>query len=135
MRINKFREFSIFDNLMVNQICDEMASALAISEEYPSNFVLTGAAAYALQRELVRPLENIIFRVMNQNDYFILLEYLDRISTHELMKYGNRTYFKFPAGAIEVYFMIMFDQFYESVSLDYNGIKIESVDYIKPELL
>ncbi len=134
--VNKFREYSVFDNLMINQLCDELATVLVSEDEdFPHRLMLTGGAAYALQREPLRDLENIIFRVTHEADYFILLDYLDRISTKEMIKYGNRTYFKFSAGSVEVFFMIMYDAGYETVKVTYNGINLESVDFINPELL
>lgn len=134
MIINLFREHQIFDNLIANQLCDELASSLSAEGEYPTDFLLTGAAGYGLQQEYGSPLENIVFRVTSQDRYFLLLEYLDRISSRELMKYGNRTYFKFPAGSVEICFMIMFDEGFETSSLEYQGIRVENYNFINPEL-
>jgi|SRR5690606_39837141 len=136
MTSNLFREAQIFDNLIANQLCDELVSALLPEDgTYPYGFLLTGAAAYALQQEYSEPLKNIIFRVTNPEDYIKLLDYIDRISAKELTKYGNRTYFKFPAGVVEICFMIMYDEGYETSSLEYAGIRLEHIDNIKPELL
>lgn len=134
MIINLFREYAIFDNLIANQLCDELASALSAEGEYPLDFLLTGAAGYGLQREYERPLENIVFRITSQDRYFKLLEYLDRISTREMVKYANRTYFKFPSGAVDICFMIMYDEGFETSSLEYQGIRIENQTFINPEL-
>jgi len=135
MIINLFREFAIFDNLIANQLCDELASALAPEDgTYPNDFLLSGAAAVGLQLEYNHLLENIVFRITNQEHYFKLLDYLDRISTREMVKYANRTYFKFPSGAIEICFMIMFDEGFETSSLEYQGIRLENHNFINPEL-
>lgn len=134
MKINLFRENQIFDNLIANQLCDELASALSAEGEYPFDFLLTGAAAYGLQLEYGNPLQNIVFRITSQDRYFKLLEYLDRISTREMVKYANRTYFKFPSGSIELCFMIMYDEGFETSSLEYQGIRIEKYNFINPEL-
>lgn len=134
MIINLFREHQIFDNLIANQLCDELASALSAEGEYPSDFLLSGAAGYGLQLEYARALENIVFRVTSQDRYFKLLEYLDRISTREMVKYANRTYFKFPSGAVDICFMIMHDEAFETSSLEYQGIRIENYNFINPEL-
>lgn len=134
MLLNYFREYSIFDNLIANQLCDELATVLTIEGEYPSTFLLSGGASYALQQEYTTPLENIVFRVTNQEHYFKLLDYLDRISTKEMIKYGNRTYFKFPSGSIEICFMLMFDESFETSYIEYNNIKIEHYSFINSEL-
>lgn len=134
MIINLFREHQIFDNLIANQLCDELASALSAEGEYPLDFLLSGGAAYGLQQEYSQPLENIVFRITSQDRYIKLLEYLDRISTREMVKYANRTYFKFPSGAIDICFMIMFDDGYETSFLEYQGIIIEHYNFINPEL-
>lgn len=133
MIINLFREHAIFDNLIANQLCDELASALS-TEGYPVDFLLTGAAGYGMQREYTAPLKNIVFRITNQESYFKLLDYLDRISTREMVKYANRTYFKFPSGSIDICFMIMFDEGFETSSLEYQGIRVENYTFINPEL-
>ena len=133
--INKFREYAIFDNLIANQLCDELVSVLAPSEsEYPTNILLTGAAAYALQTEYNNEVHNIVFKVIENEPYVRLINYLDRISAKELTRYANRTYFKFQAGNIELCFMIMFETT-ETSSVDYNGIKLEAITFINPELL
>lgn len=135
MIINLFREFAIFDNLIANQLCDELASALAPEDgAYPNDFLLSGAAGYGLQQEYDQPLQNIVFRITTQDRYFKLLEYLDRISTREMVKYANRTYFRFPSGSIEICFMIMYDESFETTSLEYQGIRIENYNFINPEL-
>lgn len=132
--INLFRQHQIFDNLVANQLCDELATAVAPTENYPQNFILSGAAAYALQQEYTQPLQNIIFRAITEETYFRILNYLDRISTKEMVKYANRVSFKFPAGAIEICFMIMYDAGFETSSLEYQGIIIENHNFINPEL-
>lgn len=135
--INVFRETALFDNLIANQLCDELVSVVTPEDESLPlpNILLTGAAAYALQTEHTEPIENIIFRLANNEDYLKLLNYLDQISTRELIKYANRTYFKFPAGSIELCVMLMFDEDREISYADYNGIKIESLEHINPEIL
>lgn len=131
--ISLFREHQIFDNLIANQLCDELANALSDEGEFPIHFLLSGAAAYALQTEYTEPLKNIIFHVTTADKYEMLLNYLDKISARELIKYANRTYFKFPAGAIEICFMIMYDSEHDGSFEVYNGINIETISNINPE--
>lgn len=135
--INKFREIALFDNLMVNQLCDEMATIMIHegSDEFPNTFLLSGAAAYALQVEYPNPIQNIVFRVVEEEMYYKLLDYLDQLSLPELTKYANRTYFKFPAGAFDVCFMLMFGDDYVGEITEYNGIYLEPYVNINPELL
>jgi len=135
MIINKFREYAVFDNLMANQLCDELSSAITNDDgNFPANFYLTGAASYALQNEYSGEIPNICFKVTEEETYLKLITYLDRITTKELMRYANRTYFKFQAGGIELCIMIMFETT-ETEMVNYNGINLEAAQFIKPELI
>lgn len=125
----------LFDNLIANQLCDELASAIAVKENnFPTTFALTGAAAYALQDKYSKDISNIIFKINNTDDYYKLLMYLDKIETKELLKYSERTYFKFQAGNNLLSIMIALD--IKAIRfLDYNGINIEDKSLITPDYL
>lgn len=133
--IKKFREIALFDNLIANQLCDELASSILINSDYPESFVLTGAAAYALQEPYTDDIPNIIFRITDFESYIKLLSYVDRIPAKELTKFENRTYFKYQAGSIELCVVIMFDSDYKMSTVNYYGILIENATNINRELL
>jgi len=128
--IYSFRNNAIFDNMLANQFCDEIASVLALEEnDFPESLMLTGGASFALQDKYSKDLDNIIFKVNNEQDYLKLLDYLDKIELKELIKYANRTYIKFSAGAVIVFILIVLDTNASRV-VDYNGISLEVKELI-----
>ena len=134
--IKPFQENAIFNNLLANQLCDELISVLPLGDLiYPTSFMLTGAAAYALQRESTIEIPNVVFKIRNLDYYYALLDYLDRITTKEMKKYTNRTYFQFQAGALLLFVTLVFDPDNETEVINYNGVPLESYEFINPDLL
>ncbi|MBW3519491.1 hypothetical protein [Flavobacterium sp. NKUCC04_CG] len=130
-----FRDNLVFSNYQVNSICDEIYNLVKGIEVPEPMLLLTGLAAYFLQRGTDhRPLNNVIFTTSNIDVYNELILNINQLGVLNILKYDNRILFEGKAQFQTVYFEIWLDPV-ATESVDINGVFCQRYNLIKTELL
>lgn len=129
-----FTENMLFDDVEINRVCDQFVASIPKDKEFPDNLVLSGKAAYQLQRGVTSDVNNIVFATDDFKTYFNLTEKLKDLGFIDINKFDKVTEFKFASRTLSVCFELWnIDNI--SAVVDYKGIALLHADIIDKDLL
>jgi len=133
--IQPFLTTAIFDNYGANNFCDHLVSLIAQEgESFPSDFALSGRAAYELQRFTNEPCQNFVFVTWNLEHYIKIANELVKFNVKELIKYKELLKFKYKSGSRDLCFEIYFEEKEQPITY-YKDIALISLSSIPNTLL
>ena len=129
-----FTENMLFDDVEINRVCDQFVASIPKDKEFPDNFVLSGKAAYQLQRGVTSDINNIVFATDDFKTYFNLTEKLKDLGFIDIHKFDKVTEFKYASRTLSVCFELWnIDNI--SAVVDYKSIALLHADIIDKDLL
>src|SRR5690606_23598988 len=133
--IQPFLTEVIFDNYGANNFCDHLCNLIVQPDEkFPSDFALTGRAAYELQNPTGTPCSNIVFVTWNLEHFLILAREIEKFNIKDLVRYQELLKFKYKSGNIDLCIEIYYES-KETYIVRYGDVGLIHYELITNNLL
>lgn len=130
-----FRNNMVFEDHLVNTMCDNIISLALENSVLDTAVMFTGLASYFHQRGAdARPLKNIIFKTTDVNVYNAFLMRVNELGVLNILKFNNRVLFEYQ-GSFQLALFEFWLDIDSTETVDLNGVICEKYDHIKEVLL